>query len=286
MLSPRRQHPTELNLHSGESLNALQDRLKSFVPRFEIPKDQWVSAAGLQLKKAAFDRFGTQTLGLGDIAAPAETIDAIAAMFDLEGFTTFSRQIEPHLSVPHYLNAFLAWLMEEIRINEIKVAKGDVVHLWAPLPFFVKFMGDGLLVLWDSGAMSDAARRNILLHTRRICGRYNTDFLPKIGNKIVDPPTRLRCGLARGTVLSVGEGHDYVGSCINIAARLQKLAGLSFAFNRRGFELEGAVNRFFKDKIVIKQISIRGIGEHELIGVVRSELELLSSRDRKLFRDV
>ena len=38
---------------------------------------------------------------------------------------------------------------------------------------------------------------------------------------VSEPPPVLRCGLARGTVFSVGNRSDFVGSCINMAARLQ-----------------------------------------------------------------
>ena len=41
--------------------------------------------------------------------------DAVAAVFDLAGFTNFCHQIDPHLSVPHYLNEFLTWLMKQLR---------------------------------------------------------------------------------------------------------------------------------------------------------------------------
>ena len=66
---------------------------------------------------------------------------------------------------------------------------------------------------------------------REVCRHYVSKFLPTIRQILVDPPSVLRCGLARGTVYPVGNGQDFVGSCINMAARLQKRA--TFAFNRR-----------------------------------------------------
>jgi hypothetical protein len=106
------------------------------------------------LSKAAFASFNASVLGLGNIAARSQPTDAIAVVFDLEGFTNFCKQIEPQLSVPFYLHSFLAWLMEQVR-DEMrdKDTNGDVV-LWCPLPFFVKFLGDGLLLLWDSAPMN------------------------------------------------------------------------------------------------------------------------------------
>src|SRR5688500_12976227 len=190
------------------------------------------------LKKNIYDSFNPVLLGLGDIKQPAVATDAVAAMFDLEGFTTFSKKIEPHLSVPLFLSEFLEWLFAVIRdeMTESHHANGAV--LYGPLPFFVKFMGDGLLVLFDVSKSCDTARRNIVLSARQVCRSYSTKFLPSIQARVVEPPSRLRCGVARGTVYSVGNGQDYVGSCINMTARLQKLPGLTFAFNRRGFNLE------------------------------------------------
>jgi hypothetical protein len=79
---------------------------------------------------------------------------------------------------------------------------------------------------------------------------------------------------------------DYVGSCINMAARIQKLPGITFCFNRRGFELEAATaGMFFTKGVVVKQVSIRGIGEHELVCVLRKEADALTPKDRKLYKD-
>jgi hypothetical protein len=168
-----------------------------------------------------------------------------------------------------------------------KEEHAEGVTLWNPLPFFVKFMGDGLLVLWDASTMGASGRRNVIVSGMQICQEYANDFVPTVRSKVVDPPLILRCGLARGTVYSVGDGNDYVGSCINMAARLQKLPGVTFGFNRRGIDLEDpARNDFFKNEIVVKQVSIRGIGENELIALLKTEFEVLKSEDKRIFRDV
>jgi len=118
-----------------------------------------------------------------------------------------------------------------------------------------------------------------------ICRKYQKHFLPTLKERIVEPPPYLRCGLARGTVFSVGEGQDYVGSCINMAARIQKLPGISFCFNRRGFELEkGSPAKFFTDTIVVRPVIIRGIGEHELVCVLRAEVAALGSKEQKFYK--
>ncbi|QLG88939.1 adenylate/guanylate cyclase domain-containing protein [Chitinibacter bivalviorum] len=235
----------------------------------------------------AFDQFNASLLGLGDLTRRSKPIDALAAVFDLEDFTQFCKQIDPHLSVPNFLHPFLNWLMEQLR-NEMKQKdEPEGVALWCPLPFFIKFMGDGLLVMWDCNGISPVSMRNVIASAWSICKKYQQDFLPTLKSLVVDPPTRLRCGLARGTVFSVGEGHDYVGSCINMAARVQKLPGVGFAFNRRGFDLEDErTTSFFTDHIITREITIRGIGESELVCILRSEYEKMKVADKKLYRTV
>jgi hypothetical protein len=261
------------------------------MPRFIVPKNEFtiVQSDGKKervISKAGFASFNISVLGLGNVSAPSEPIDAVAAVFDLAGFTNFCKQIEPHLSVPYYLDAFLTWLMKELREETLRLEKEDGMRLWCPLPFFVKFLGDGLLVLWNSHEMSDTARRNVIVSMKTICSKYESNFLPTLQTRIVEPPPQLRCGVARGTVFSVGEGEDYVGSCINMAARIQKLPGITFCFNRRGFELEkGNIVKFFTDQIVVKQVIIQGIGEHELVCVLRKEVESLTPKDRKFYKD-
>lgn len=239
------------------------------------------------LSNKAYGTFNSSLLGLGDIGRAAVTTDAIAAVFDLQGFTNFCKQIEPRLSVPLFLSAFLNWLLDQIKSEMTEQQHKDGAQLYCPLPFFVKFLGDGLLVLWDAADTGDIGRLNIIVSAHEICQSYSEDFLPKIQKQVVDPPTVLRCGLARGDVYSVGDGNDYVGSCINMAARLEKLGGTTFAFNRRGFDLENKQHKdFFQDDILIKRVTIRGIGDGELIAILKDEYKSMKASDRKQFRDL
>jgi class 3 adenylate cyclase len=239
------------------------------------------------LSKKAYNAFDTSLLGLGDITKPSKAIDAIAAFFDLEGFTNFCKQIEPHLSVPLFLSGFLSWLLDDIKREMTEATYEEGARLYCPLPFLVKFMGDGLLVLWDVSTTSDTGRRNIVLSARQICLHYRSEFLPGVRKKVVEPPAILRCGLARGTVYSVGDGNDFVGSCINMAARLHGLAGATFAFNRRGFDVEGPeAADFFKSRIVLKRMRVRGIGDNELVGLLKAEYDVMTARERKAFQNL
>ena len=179
--------------------------------------------------------------------------------------------------------------MDELKEQCIE-KKGTVTEgyrfIYHGLPFFVKFMGDGLLVLWNTRHMSPKHLLNLVISLNAICLNYPTKLLPQIKEVVVSPPPALRCGVARGTVYSVGESADFVGSCINMAARIQKLPGINFAFNRRGFDLDGDTNPMaaIKKTFSIRKVAIRGIGENELLALRNVDLLSMSEVDKKFYR--
>lgn len=258
------------------------------MPTFRIPDEsRYEEKTGAQaIQQKAFDNFSPAVLGLGEIKNECVSTPAIAAFFDLQGFTIFCKQVEPHLSVPIFLNGFLNWIFHAIKKETIQKQFAHGVSVWHDLPFFTKFMGDGLLVLWDTTKMNPISQHNLILSCEYILEHYIETFLPKIRRKASDVPPVLRCGLAKGDVFSVGNGEDYVGSCINMSARLQKLGGLSIGFARRGFNPE----EHWKEKKhirrwLLKKVSVRGIGDNELIYIKESEFTKLRSSDKKLFVD-
>ena len=234
------------------------------------------------LKSEEFDAFNPTILGLGDISSRSAQVEAIAAIFDLSGFTNFCNQVDPYLSVPEYLSRFLEWLFNKIKDEFLQKTHTEGKELWAELPFLAKFLGDGVLFLWDTGNMADYEIRNVIVQNRRICEAYATDFYPEIRKEVVNPPMALRCGIARGRVFSVGNGNDYVGPCINIASRLQRL-GVGFCFSRRGFDIE-KMAASAKAMYVLKSTSIRGIGEAELVYLVKEGFDNLPDDEKRAFR--
>lgn len=166
-----------------------------------------------------FNRFNPKVLGLGDISLRSTQVEALAAVFDLSGFTNFCSQVDPHLSVPEYLSRFLDWLFEDVREEFVEESYKEGKKLWADLPFLAKFSGDGVLFLWDTENMDEVEICNVVVSLENICQGYGK-FYTQIKKVVVEPPNALRCGIARGSVFSVGNGKDYVGPCINIASRL------------------------------------------------------------------
>jgi class 3 adenylate cyclase len=238
----------------------------------------------LALTSEEFDRFNPDVLGLGDIGTPSAQVEALAAIFDLSGFTNFCSQVDPHLAVPEYLRHFLDWLFAEIKKGSVKESHEEEKILWASLPFLAKFSGDGVLFLWDARNMGGAEICNVVTSLWEICDSYVREFYPIIRRVVAQTPKVLRCGISRGIVFSVGNGEDYVGPCINIAARLQKLSLLTFCFSRRGFDIEKHMPEETAAKYVLKSVPLRGIGEDELVWVREGEFDSLPDKEKALFR--
>ena len=232
--------------------------------------------------KRNFDSFSENILGLGQISDKSTQVDALSVMFDLEGFTKFCKQIDPQLAVPEFLSKFLKWIFQQIKLELIDKEFEEGYKLFASLPFMSKFMGDGLLFLWDTSQLDDEEIVDIVVSMREICNKYSSIFIKNINSNIVDAPQKLRCGIARGLIYSVGNGNDFVGPCINVSARLQKYNSLSFCFSRRGIDPE-LMHESLKNIFIVKKVDIRGIGETELICVLRSEFEKLSQEDKRKF---
>jgi len=92
--------------------------------------------------------------------------------------------------------------------------------------------------------------------------------------------------VARGKVFSVGNGGEYVGHCINNASRMSRLGTLSFCFPHSGFRVSEHMPEEFQHYFIPKMVTIRGVGENEMVWVARDEFERLAPKYREMFRDV
>jgi class 3 adenylate cyclase len=232
------------------------------------------------LPKTELQQFTPDILGLGNIRAVA-TKDCLAAVFDLEGFSTFCNARDPHLFVPKFLEEFLTWITGELRAPDAAApANEDDAVLRHPLPLYAKFLGDGLLILWDVAGQLDEVVDRISETCRLTTEQYRLAFVPAAMNSLsLQPPVRLRCGVARGNVLSI-DGNDFVGPCINAAARLQSLPGITFAVSSHG------LSSLFRKNPDYKRVTanLRGIGK-EMVYVLKAELETLDPRYASLYAE-
>lgn len=226
------------------------------------------------IKKELLNKFNSNLLGLGDITCKSSQLEAVVCALDLAGFTNFCNQVDPYLSIPLFLNTFLNWFYSEIKKESINKNYNEGSSLYTDLPILTKFLGDGLLIIWDAKDWNDIKINNLVTIMQIIHNRYKMKFLPDIQSKVVNPPNILRCGIARGNIYSVGNGNDFVGPSINIASRLQKTENYTFAVSKRGFELEK--NKYLERDFKIIKIDIAGIGKNELIYVLKNEFDKLN----------
>jgi hypothetical protein len=260
--------------------------MKTFFPSYEY----LIEDGGIRVKIKNPIAFNSELMDLGNLKLPSRAIEVLSVTFDLEGFTNFTKQIDPQLAIPNFISEFFWWLFNRIK-DELTIKDGDNI-LWAELPFLAKFMGDGALFLWkiDSDKIANIGKNsdtvnlnkyleificNIISSLFEICKKYNRFYYDWLIRRYVEPPTKLRCGIARGNAFSIGNGSDFVGPCINISNRLQKFSGVSFAFSARGINIRG-FEEGYRNNFIKKRVTIRGIGDSELIYILKNEFNNLS----------
>jgi class 3 adenylate cyclase len=228
-----------------------------------------------------FERFNPDMLELGDISMEASSRSVLAVVVDLQGFTSFCNQDDPQLVIPEYLDSFLTWLFASIGKSTKKETKDGKVILWGRFPFFAKFMGDGVLFLWDTKGQGKLNIGNIVLNLREVANDHRSDFYPVAEKAHSKVPNILRVGVARGEVLSIGGGKDFVGPCINMASRLQKIGSLPFAFSRRGIDPKKFFIAEWHPQLVTIEVSVRGVKEKERVVVFESDYKALPDAEKK-----
>jgi class 3 adenylate cyclase len=237
------------------------------------------------LDNEVITRFNPSILNLGDISMPCREKEAVAAVFDLTGFTAFCSQVDSYLAIPRFLNDFLEWFFYSIRDGLTEENFGNRSSFWADFPLLVKFLGDGILLVWGARRMTEDQICRIVTMLFEMCRNYRREFYPRISLAVNKPPSVLRCGLSRGKVFTVGDGKDFVGHCINTASRLSHLEPITFCFPHRGFQVRENMPAEYLPLFTPKYISIRGLGDNELVWVAKEEYERLSESKRGLFRN-
>jgi class 3 adenylate cyclase len=218
----------------------------------------------------------------------------LALIYDLEGFSKFFNQPDVQDYVPKFLN-HLSQAMSVVLLGG--TAYWDSIHQKyepLPAPIHEKFLGDGMLYVWR-------LKRNQL--------DFDPDFISGLCNRlwnlkvafpevlkkaaddvpVLDLPTRIRFGVARGTIYELtrasGTNKEYIGFCINLASRLQKYcADLGFIVSARlGLPAEFVAKQHYNRVVATK---IRGFPE-EIVIVDKQEYEALAEGHRtNLFRDL
>ncbi len=268
--------------------------IKRYLPKYQYDFDAQGEVT-IRLPDEDLAGFNTSLLNIGRLNAPSVGTVVLAVMLDLEGFTKFVNPRDPQNRLALFICDFYEWLFERIRESLV-----GPIDLCAELPFFSKFLGDGVLLLWNadgtrlaSGAKDSQVSGeenaqtmvcNVIACMLSILEDYE-DFRQALSHKTgASVPERLRCGVAKGMVFSIGGGNDYVGPCINISARLEKFRTLPFACAADGINLK-YFHPEYQSKLVRKKVDIRGINDAELIYLRQSDFDQMSPAERKEYRD-
>jgi len=263
--------------------------MKRIVVRHVRSSQTGTASSGRQASAGLVDgvvirQFDPTMLELGDLSAPCQEKEAIVAVFDLTGFTAFCNQVDAYLAIPRFLSDFLDWIFTAIRQRITGKDFNGENALFAELPMMVKFLGDGLLILWNARHMGEDQVCRLAAGLFDITCAYRRDFYPRVSMVVDKPPAILRCGVARGKVLSVGGGKDYVGHCVNHASRLCHL-GLSFCLPHRGFQVREHLPPKYLSMFVPKLVYIRGVGANELVWVIKEDFERMPPENKAMFRN-
>ncbi len=218
----------------------------------------------------------------------------LALIYDLEGFSKFFNQPDVQDYVPKFLN-HLSQAMSVVLLGG--TAYWDSLNpKYPPLsaPIHEKFLGDGMLYVWR-------LKRNQLdfdpVFIRALCNRlWNLKLrFPEVLKQaaadvpVLDLPTRIRFGVARGTIYELtrasGTNKEYIGFCVNLASRLQKYcADLGFIVSARLGLADEVVAEYGYKRVVATKI--RGFPE-EIVIVDKEEYETLAESQRaSLFREL
>ena len=240
----------------------------------------------LTLSLRELQKFNSSMLDLGAPSASNTCINAMAVFLDLEGFTAFCSQIDSQLVVPAFLRNMHSWLFSEISARFVRQMTDGGAVLWGKFPFFAKFLGDGILLLWETDGLGPASLGNIVVNLFKVCDAYRLEFIPQIQADFVRPPAQLRCGIARGEVISIGGGKDFVGSCINMASRLQQMHQMKFAFARKGFDPQACFSETWQKQFTLCKTDVRGIGKDELVFFCKKEVDAMPPEERNFIKEI
>jgi class 3 adenylate cyclase len=161
---------------------------------------------------------------------------AIVASFDLGGFSDFCNQPEASKAAPRLAKLVFDVLNTHFtEPTEVGFFSTDLKPGELPAPSFIKFTGDGALMLWLlKDELPDFPQEfcNLVVEKMRQFQTRLAQDLPSCEREwhVSKLPRRVRVGISTGVVYALRTPHvitslkepcDYVGYCINLAVRLQ-----------------------------------------------------------------
>lgn len=169
-------------------------------------------------------------------------VSALVLIYDIRGFTAASKRMGTA-----NLGAFAT------------AAHKAILDEFAPCPpTFVKNLGDGHLLLWETGATPDPELVSKVVEGAARARTSFTAFVAGQGALGESLPKKVGIGVALG---EVSRSDDYYGVALNLAARLQNMArpeGL--AVDRPVFETVAARNADWKKEFQKARVHLKGLG--------------------------
>lgn len=213
----------------------------------------------------------------------------IVAVFDLAGFTKFFDKASPDKNriVASYVNAFLSWLNYWFDLERKRI----------PRPRLSKFLGDGVLYVWETeeGKTEQNALdlMNFCWNMTRGNDRYEKGFLPQFISQLgkkwkCNYPQQLKASISTGPAVKYTRRNrppEYVAESINIATRLCGGHPELYFMAHSDLLLDAEAKTTFK--YVEKQIiegKLKGIDEP--IAVFIDEDDFNSLLDKTMFKDM
>jgi len=220
--------------------------------------------------------------------------NAVALLYDLEGFSRFFNQPDVQDYVPTFLNHVSAAIGVNLFGGEAYWVNNAVID---PLKLEVaheKFTGDGALYIllppegaadFPTGTLQHLCNRLWTLKSRfDVIVNRALETVP-----VMEVPRKIRFGLSRGSVFELRmqstEASEYIGFSLNLASRLQKYCPeLGFIASARLMLSDRDIARHGFTKVVATQL--RGF-QDEIVLIDRVEYEALPEDIRqRLFKQV
>lgn len=190
-----------------------------------------------------------------------DLVKIIVAIFDVSGFTEFfnSIHINKNIVTTSFINGLLYWF--HYRFEKYYTFR----------PVFSKFLGDGILMIWEPGHQEMHKREVISL--MNLCwdmvasdDSFESEYIPEFKRKVgegrrITYPSKLKVGLSLGHAVKYVKGRkasDYISECINTASRLVKFHK-DIKFLAHSDLVVGPIPRKFR--YIKKIIRLRGIGD-------------------------
>ena len=173
-------------------------------------------------------------------------VSAIILIYDIRGFTAASKKL-PAGELGRFATA----------------AHRSILELFAQFPpTFVKNLGDGHLLIWETDEEPDKVLVKNVMETatkaRAVFPAFVAGHLKEAENAGQKLPTQVGIGLVAG---EVSKSDDYYGVAVNLAARLQNMSrpeGL--AMDEKTFALAGDREELIKRGFKKATVSLKGLG--------------------------